>query len=77
MIQELDENITVPKKKQCEVCSENGKSIFYEEDDLCHRHFAVSLLTSDAPGQSHSVLPGEEKLSLKLCDDLWNTEPCP
>lgn len=30
-------------------------------------------LISDAPGQTHSASPGEEKLSLILYDDLQNT----
>lgn len=25
-----------------QVCSGNGNSIFYEDDNLCHRRFAVS-----------------------------------
>lgn len=62
MIQELREKRLGQKKLQ--VCYGNGNIIFFEDDNFCHRHFAVSPLISDAPGQSSSALPSEEKHSL-------------
>lgn len=38
----------------------NGNVIFYEDDILCYKRFAISPLINDVLGQSHSLLPGKE-----------------
>lgn len=57
-------------KKQLKVCAGNGNDIFNEDDNSGHKHFTISSLTSDAPGQLHSPLPDERLLSLK-CGMVW------